>query len=430
MDSAGSAKRGLTGPAGRSARPPRPSSAQPGCPLTSPSWTGCAGSPFLRSFSTTASRALRAPGSTRPRCGAGRASILFFVLSGFLDHFDLLVARDKTALLPQFPRPPRAAHLAGLHSVAGRGLPQCPVVHRPHGLGCGAHGAMVGLPLLPAESLSPCAARLPSAQPGRWPSRSSTTLSGLRWSAGCGAPWMLAAVIGRGPHRLAAGALSESKWLWVTPTHTLIKLDGIALGSLLALGLYTLPIGRRAWLWIGLAGLVLGTPRPPPSPAEPASSIPPSPRPLPEPCSCVDCLDGRAQSAERGAPRRGPLAFYGKISYGLYMTPHRGLHLFRLVRRRMDAATAQSATWQSWHSASSPHCCRHCPVVRLRVAESSNSSGFFDRSCGQSRRRSRFDRVAGRSGSSIARNQGQVPYSARFHRLFVIRITPRASHGC
>ena len=42
-----------------------------------------------------------------------------------------------------------------------------------------------------------------------------------------------------------------SPWLrlghhaWLTPTHTLIHLDGIALGSLMALGMHTLPLSRR-----------------------------------------------------------------------------------------------------------------------------------------------------------------------------------------
>ncbi len=45
---------------------------------------------------------------------------------------------------------------------------------------------------------------------------------------------------------------------WMTPTNTLIHLDGIALGSLLALAFYTLTLSRRAWLLIGLSALVLG----------------------------------------------------------------------------------------------------------------------------------------------------------------------------
>ena len=69
-------------------------------------------------------------------------------------------------------------------------------------------------------------------------------------------PWMLATLL--------MGAMVISPWLrhgqhaWLTPTHTLIHLDGIALGSLMALGMYTLRMSRRAWLWIGLAGLVAG----------------------------------------------------------------------------------------------------------------------------------------------------------------------------
>ncbi len=44
----------------------------------------------------------------------------------------------------------------------------------------------------------------------------------------------------------------------MTPTHTLTHIDGIAMGSLLALGLYTLPLSRRVWLWIGLAAMPIG----------------------------------------------------------------------------------------------------------------------------------------------------------------------------
>jgi len=49
-------------------------------------------------------------------------------------------------------------------------------------------------------------------------------------------PWMLAALL------LAAFASSAlfDHHPWLTPTHTLIHLDGIAMGSLLTLGIYTL----------------------------------------------------------------------------------------------------------------------------------------------------------------------------------------------
>ena len=107
-------------------------------------------------------------------------------------------------------------------------------------------------------------------------------------------------------------------WLWGLPTHTLIKLDGIALGSLMALGLYTLQLSRRVWLWIGLAAFVAGIAA--------AATIAGG-------TSLLDSaltvgLGGAALAAiaSTGARnplsailRRGPLAFYGRISYGLYM---------------------------------------------------------------------------------------------------------------
>ncbi len=107
-------------------------------------------------------------------------------------------------------------------------------------------------------------------------------------------------------------------WLWTLPTHTLIKLDGIALGSLLALGLYTLRLSQRTWLGIGLAAFILGMTA--------AATI----------AGGTSLLDSAlavgfggavlAAMASTGARnpvsfllRRGPLPFYGRISYGLYM---------------------------------------------------------------------------------------------------------------
>jgi peptidoglycan/LPS O-acetylase OafA/YrhL len=123
---------------------------------------------------------------------------------------------------------------------------------------------------------------------------------------------------------LLVGALVCSPWLrhghhaWLTPTHTLIHLDGIALGSLMALGMYTLKLSRRTWLWIGLAGLVAGIVA--------AGTI----------AAGTGYLDSAlalgfgggvlaliastgARNPVNAALRSGPLAFYGRISYGLYM---------------------------------------------------------------------------------------------------------------
>jgi len=132
-------------------------------------------------------------------------------------------------------------------------------------------------------------------------------------------PWMLFTVL------IAALICSplmrhlNPVWLWGLPTHTLIKLDGIAMGSLLALGLYTLPITRRVWLWLGLGGFVLGMFF--------AATIAGGTSMLD---SALALGFGGAVLAAmastgthnplNGLLRSGPLAFYGRISYGLYMT--------------------------------------------------------------------------------------------------------------
>jgi len=113
---------------------------------------------------------------------------------------------------------------------------------------------------------------------------------------------------------------------WITPTHTLIHLDSIALGSLLAIGLYTIRLSQRAWLLLGLVSLVGGVAA--------AATI----------AGGTAYLDTALAFAYGGAVlslvastgtrtalhtllRRGPLAFYGRISYGLYMV-HIGVFIF------------------------------------------------------------------------------------------------------
>jgi peptidoglycan/LPS O-acetylase OafA/YrhL len=132
-------------------------------------------------------------------------------------------------------------------------------------------------------------------------------------------PWMLASV-------LVAALISsplvrhlDPVWMKGLSSHTLIKLDGIALGSLLALGLYTLRPSRRCCLWIGLGAFALGITA--------AATV----------AGGTSLLDTAlatgfagavlallASTGERSpvhaALRSGPLAFYGRISYGLYMT--------------------------------------------------------------------------------------------------------------
>jgi peptidoglycan/LPS O-acetylase OafA/YrhL len=129
-------------------------------------------------------------------------------------------------------------------------------------------------------------------------------------------PWMLTAVLAAA--LVTSPLLRHANLHWMTLTHTLIHLDGIALGSLLALGLLTLPLSRRLWLWIGFVAMALGL------------------------CATATIAGGTAfldsaltlafagavlaaiastgaRNPLNAALRRGPLAFYGRISYGLYM---------------------------------------------------------------------------------------------------------------
>jgi len=127
-------------------------------------------------------------------------------------------------------------------------------------------------------------------------------------------PWMLAALL------LAAFASSAlfDHHPWLTPTHTLIHLDGIAMGSLLTLGIYTLPISRRVWLWIGLSSFFLGIAA--------AATVAGGTRFLDSALAVGFAGAVLASITSTGTRnplnallRRGPLAFYGRISYGLYM---------------------------------------------------------------------------------------------------------------
>ena len=127
-------------------------------------------------------------------------------------------------------------------------------------------------------------------------------------------PWILAAVL----LIAAIGSPLLDHHTWLTPTHTLIHLDGIALGSLLAIGLHTLAVSRRTWIFIGLAAAVLGF--------WATATIAAGTRFLDSALAIAFGGVVLAAIASTGARnpisaalRRGPLPFYGRISYGLYM---------------------------------------------------------------------------------------------------------------
>jgi peptidoglycan/LPS O-acetylase OafA/YrhL len=129
-------------------------------------------------------------------------------------------------------------------------------------------------------------------------------------------PWMLAVVLAGA--LIASPALRLGHHAWLTPTHTLIHLDALAWGSLLALGMHTLKWGRRTWLWLGLGGFVFGIAA--------AATIAGGTAYLDSALAVGFAGAMTAAIASTGAHnplsaalRRGPLKFYGRISYGLYM---------------------------------------------------------------------------------------------------------------
>ena len=135
---------------------------------------------------------------------------------------------------------------------------------------------------------------------------------------------------------LAAAPLWRmSHFAWLTPTHTLTHLDGLAWGSLLAIGLHTLPIGRRVWLGMGLGGVALGFPA--------AATVAGGTAFLDSALAVGFAGAVLALIASTGSRnpisfllRQGPLAFYGKISYGLYMTHIMVFIYFGWFDLRMD----------------------------------------------------------------------------------------------
>jgi peptidoglycan/LPS O-acetylase OafA/YrhL len=147
------------------------------------------------------------------------------------------------------------------------------------------------------------------------------------------APWLLASVLAG--CLIAAPLFRMSHFAWITPTHTLTHIDGIAMGSLLSLGLYTLPLSRRLWLAMGLVAMPVGFIL--------AATIAGGTAFLD---TALTALFGGAVLASIAgtggrtpvnvALSRGPLAFYGRISYGLYMTHIMVFVYFGWFDARMD----------------------------------------------------------------------------------------------
>jgi peptidoglycan/LPS O-acetylase OafA/YrhL len=130
-------------------------------------------------------------------------------------------------------------------------------------------------------------------------------------------PWMLAAPLIAA--LIASPMLRHTNWHWITPTDTVTHLDGIAWGSLLAIGMHALKLSRRTWLWVGICGsvagfLVAGTIAGGTAYLDSGLAV-----------GFAGLLLALIASSGARTPlhaflRRGPAAFYGRISYGLYMS--------------------------------------------------------------------------------------------------------------
>ncbi|MGH9589456.1 MAG: acyltransferase family protein [Terracidiphilus sp.] len=117
----------------------------------------------------------------------------------------------------------------------------------------------------------------------------------------------------------ASPIIGSLHFKWITETSTLTHFDGIAMGSMLALGIHVLSLSRRIWLWLGLGGALAGTAS--------AATFAAGTSLLNTALAVAFGGVVLASIASTGARnplnailRRGPLAFYGRISYGLYMT--------------------------------------------------------------------------------------------------------------
>ena len=146
------------------------------------------------------------------------------------------------------------------------------------------------------------------------------------------------------------------------------------MGSLLAIGLHTLPLSRRAWLMLGLAGILIGFPA--------AATIAGGTAFLDTALTAgfggavlVFIASTGARNPLNAAMRRGPLAYLRPRQLRHVHDPHHGVHLLRLVRPRAWMRTASPAISPWSHSGwqPPPRSQRHCGTGSNRGF--SNSSG-------------------------------------------------------
>jgi peptidoglycan/LPS O-acetylase OafA/YrhL len=288
---------------------------------------------------------------------------LFFVLSGFLITSILLETRGKPHYFRNFYGR-RALRIWPVYVLVLAVCALQPGWFLNQGLTAFKHaGAWVACALLVQNLLH---LTLPSAIGPTW-SLAIEEQYYFVWAPAVrvlGRPWVLAGVLI--VVLTASPILRLSHFSWLTPTHTLIHLDGIALGSLIAVGLYSLAWSRRVWMATGLTGFVTGLlataflaegtafldsalalcfggavlaaiASTTGVPGDRSSSPGWSTTGVPGDRSSSRGWSTGARNPLSAALRRGPLAFYGRISYGLYMTHIMVFIYLGLFDLRMDA---------------------------------------------------------------------------------------------
>jgi len=243
--------------------------------------------------------------------------ILFFILSGFLITANLLATRDQPRYFHNF-HARRAIRIWPVYLI----VLAIVYLNAPWFIGPSVWGAIRTAPwwayLLCIQNLFPL--NLPAALVPTWALAIEEQYyffwaPAVRWLR---RPWMLTTLL--------CAALVLSPWLklhyaryhWLNPNHSLIHLDGLALGSLLAIALYKLPISRRVWFWIGAVACVAGI--------WAAGTIAGGTAYLDSALTLgfggailVFIAGTGARNPLTAVLSRGPLAWVGKISYGLYM---------------------------------------------------------------------------------------------------------------
>ena len=258
--------------------------------------------------------------------------IIFFALSGFLITASLLETRDEPHYLHKF----HARRVLRIWPVYALVLAVC-YLNAPWFIGPGIWEATKTAPWLAyiffVQNLFHLT--LPPAIGPTWALAIEEQYYFL-WAPAVRflrRPWTLAVLLTLA--LISSPLLRLSHYAWLTPTHTLIHLDGIALGSLLALGLYTLRLSRRTWLALGLVCFAGGFGA--------AATVAGGTAFLDSALAVgftgavlAAIASTGARNPVSAALRRGPLAYYGRISYGLYMTHIMVFIFFGWFDARMD----------------------------------------------------------------------------------------------